>query len=96
MTTFNHDLIQYVAHNDFGARIGLAASVTSCRQELIANIVAGELGFENLVAVQAFNAAEGWAMDITLDIDCDVAVARQAIQDREDFPLSRFTQQAAE
>lgn len=94
MTTFNHDLIQYVAHNDFGARIGIAASITSSRQELIANIVAGELGFENLIAVQAFNAAEGWATDITDEIEADVEAARIAIKDAEDFPLSRFRERA--
>lgn len=96
MTTFNHDLIQYVVHADYGQRIGIAASVTSSRKELIDNIVAGELGFANMIAVQAYNAAEGWAHDITEEIECDVAAARQRLIDAENFPVTARAMQAAE
>lgn len=72
----------------------LAETVVSDRRELIDNIVRGELGFENIVAVTSFNVAEGWSIDCTDDVRADADAEKQRRQDLEDFPLSRFRERA--
>lgn len=93
-TPLNLDHTFYVVFNDHGGRIGIGETVVSDRRELTDNIVRGELGFENVVAVTAFNTAEGWSIDCTDDVQADVAAEKQRRQDLEDFPLSRFRERA--
>jgi hypothetical protein len=90
----NHDRSFYVTFNDFGAKIGIGETVVSDRKELVENIRRGELGFENVVAVHSYNPVEGYAVICTDDVLADVEAEIQRLQDREDFPLSRFADAA--
>lgn len=87
---FNTDRIFYSAFNDCGKH-GVEAIVdpSMTRQELVENIRRGELGFDNIVKVIAYNPVEGWSIDATDDVLADVAAEAQRLQDAEDFPLSR-------
>src|ERR1043165_3502254 len=93
--SLNLDHTFYVVFADHGDRVGIGETVVSDRRELIANAVAGELGYENIVAVTAFNTAEGWLIDATDDVQADIAAARPAKQDAEDFPVTARARERA-
>jgi hypothetical protein len=60
----------YFVLDDFGGRIGRAWRETDedavDRETLIFNLLSGE--YKNPVRVIAFNTAEGWSRDVTVDI----------------------------
>jgi hypothetical protein len=60
----------YFVLDDFGGRIGRAWRETDedavDRETLILNLLSGE--YKNPVRVVAFNTAEGWSRDVTVDI----------------------------
>lgn len=91
----NLDHTFYVVFADFGAKLGIGENVVSDRRELVDNIVRGEIGFTDLLKVVAFNAAEGWSIDCTEDVEADVAAERERRQNLEDFPLQRFAREVA-
>lgn len=73
----NADHSVFVAHSDYG-KTGFEALVdlSMTRAELIANIVAGEVGFTKVFRVDEYNVAEGWARDVTAEIMADVEAIR--------------------
>ena len=60
----------YLVLDNFGGRLGRAWRETdeeaTDRETLILNLLSGE--YNNPVRIIAFNAAEGWCRDVTLDI----------------------------
>jgi len=60
----------YFVLDDFGGRIGRAWRETdedaTDRETLILNLLSGE--YKNPVRIVAFNAAERWSRDVTVDI----------------------------
>ena len=60
----------YFVLDDFGGRIGRAWRETDedavDRETLILNLLSGE--YKNPVGIVAFNSAEGWCRDVTVDI----------------------------
>ncbi len=64
----SHDT--YLVFDDFGERLGRAWRETdeaaTDRTTLIRNLMDGQYG--NPVRIIAFNTAEGWSRDVTLDI----------------------------
>ena len=60
----------YFVLDDFGGRIGRAWRETDedavDRETLILNLLSGE--YKNPVGIVAFNSAEGWCRDVTMDI----------------------------
>ena len=73
----NQDHSVFVAHNDSG-KLGFEAVVdlAHSRKEIVANIVAGEIGFTNVFRIDEYNVAEGWARDVTAEIMAEVEAAR--------------------
>jgi hypothetical protein len=59
---------------DFGGRLGRAWRETdedaTDRETLILNLLSGE--YKNPVGIVAFNSAEGWCRDVTMDIADDL------------------------
>jgi hypothetical protein len=64
------NLDTYFVLDDFGGRIGRAWRETdedaTDREALILNLLSGE--YKNPVRIVAFNSAEGWCRDATMDI----------------------------
>lgn len=60
----------YLVLDDFGARLGRSWCETNedaaDRETLIRDLMAGQ--YNNPIRVVAFNAAEGWSRDVTVDI----------------------------
>ena len=60
----------YLVLEDFGARLGCAWRETDAeatdRETLIRNLMDGQYGHP--VRIVAFNTAEGWSRDVTVDI----------------------------
>jgi hypothetical protein len=60
----------YLVLDDFGGRIGRAWRETdensTGRETVICDLLAGE--YSNPVRIVAFNTAEGWSRDVTVDI----------------------------
>ena len=60
----------YLVLDDFGGRIGRSRRETdedaTDRETLILNLLSGE--YKNPVRIVAFNAAERWSRDVTVDI----------------------------
>lgn len=73
----NADHSVLVAHNDYG-KSGFEAVVdlSLSRKEIIANIIAGEIGFTDVFRIDEYNVAEGWARDVTAEIMAEVEAAR--------------------
>ena len=64
----------YLVLDDFGGRIGGAWRETdeqaTDRETLIRDLLAGE--YNNPVRIVAFNTAEGWSRDVTVDVADEV------------------------
>ena len=82
----------YLVLDDFG-RIGKAWRETNVdaadRETVIRNLLSGE--FSNPVRIVAFNIAEGWSRDVTVEIADEV---RRLFAERDDVPDSvlQFTE----
>lgn len=85
----NLDRIMYCAFNDHG-KLGIEAIVdpSMTRAELVERIRTGDLGFDKVIRVVAFNAAEGFSLDVTEEIFEDVEDEVQRLIDAEDFPVT--------
>jgi len=84
----NHDRTYYVVFNDFGSRIGIGETVISDRAELIDNIIRGELGYDNITYIHAYNPIEHTADVVSDEIFAAVAREQQRRRDAEDFPVT--------
>jgi hypothetical protein len=73
----------YLVLDDFGGRLGRAWRETNedrtDRETVIADLLAGE--YSGPVRVIAFNTAEGWSRDVTMDIADEVR--RRFTEDEE-------------
>ena len=76
---FNSDRSIFVAMNDY-ANSGHEAIVDPAlsRAEIVRRICKREFGFEHIVSVFEFNAAEGWSRDVTADILAEAELAELA------------------
>jgi hypothetical protein len=72
----------YLLLDDFGGRLGRAWRETDAdRETVIRNLLAG--GYNNPVCIIAFNIAEGWCRDVTLDVADEL---RLRVLERADIP----------
>jgi hypothetical protein len=78
----------YLVLDDFGGRIGRAWRETdeqaTDRETLIRDLLAGEYG--NPVRIVAFNTAEGWSRDVTVDVADEVR--RRYVEIYDEVPES--------
>jgi len=79
------DQDNYIVLDDFGARLGRARRETdedaADRETLIRNLLAGE--YTNPVRIIAFNPAEGWCRDVTIEVADEV---RRRVVEQEEIP----------
>ena len=72
----------YLLLDDFGGRLGRAWRETDAHREtVIRNLLAGE--YNNPVCIIAFNIAEGWCRDVTLDVADEL---RLRVLERAEIP----------
>jgi hypothetical protein len=78
----------YLVLDDFGGRIGRAWRETdeqaTDRKTLIRDLLAGE--YNNPVRIVAFNTAEGWSRDVTVDVADEVR--RRYVEIYDEVPES--------
>ena len=83
----------YLVLDDLGGKFGRAWRETgqdrTDRETVISDLLAGE--FNNPIRIVAFNTAEGWARDVTMDIADEV---RRRYAEMDDVPDSvlQFTE----
>lgn len=90
----NTDRTFYAAFNRYKTGDEAIVDPSMTRAELVENIRRGELGYDNIIKVLAFNPVEHTADDVTEEILAAVETEIQRLKDNEDFPLSRFVQAA--
>ena len=77
----------YLVLEDFGGRLGRAWRATdeedTDRKTLIRNLMDGQ--FDNPVRIVAFNTAEGWSRDVTMDIADEL---RRRFAEYDEVPAS--------
>jgi len=89
------DQATYVVLDDFGRRFGRAWRESDAesteRETLIRDLFAGE--YSNPVRIVAFNTAEGWSRDVTVDIADEL---RRQYAEYDEVPTSvlRFVEAA--
>jgi hypothetical protein len=85
----NTDRTFYAAFNHYPTGDEAIVDPSMTRAELVKNIRRGELGFDNVVKVLAFNPVEHICDDVTDEVFALVEAEVRRLQDIEDFPLSR-------
>ena len=91
----SHDT--YLVLDDFGGRLGRAWRETdekssTAREVLICDLMDGQYG--NPARIVAFNTAEGWSRDVTMDI-ADVLRGRFAEYDEVPASVLEFVEAAS-
>lgn len=75
--TINLDRSIYNVFCQYASGVEAVTDPATTRADVIDNILHGQSGFTDVVAVIEFNAAEGWSRNITADVMAEVEALRE-------------------